>query len=318
MLLALTFGLSLYAEGIPLEKALWRILPQSLTVAQKLYPSGTVEGQWDTWKEVQNNVGKITDAFQASVAGAVPVLENNITAYIQFSQGSGLSGYRPSLPGLSEALTQAFNTYVISRVMAVSGYVLSRTPNTDVHALQTNGTKLNWNTNCGGGYDANGLCDSFFYDGTDTYGLTDGGHWAHDMNDILNHFMTGTAPMTTGKLLFTGAQSCFHNTGKNGGNAPVMNLNNPLEFSCLSNLRVCNWDLTSLGPFDASCPKGKNGFTPELQRFGAAKCNGGGGRFQPLPVELAVPRVYLGPGIKADRGNIKALKGYNFCNTYDA
>ena len=118
---ALSFGLSLYAEGSILVKALLRSAPQTTSLLGKLFPSGTVDGEYQDWSLVSQNLGKVTDAYRASVAEGLPVVENDIHAFITWSQNSGLSGFRPSLNGLVDSMTQALNTYAISQIITTQG-----------------------------------------------------------------------------------------------------------------------------------------------------------------------------------------------------
>ena len=312
---ALTFGLSLYAEGSILVKALLRSAPQTTGLLGKLFPTGTVDGQYQDWTVVSQNVGKATDSFRASVASGLPLIQNNITSFISWSQGSGLSGDRPALQGLSASMTQALNTYAIASIISALGLVVSRAPNTDVHALQTNGSKLNWDTGCSGGY-TNGVCDTFFWDGTDTYGLTDSGHMTKNFHDDLTSLFTppsgGGLSLTTGQLLFSGAQHCYAATGKNGGAAPTLDTTDPSQITCLSNLQVCTWDESAFGPFDKSCANlpSRNAVLPG---FGVSGCIGETGE----TTSIDVPRAYLGPGVYENGNNVADVQGDSFCDNID-
>ncbi|CAD6593696.1 MAG: hypothetical protein ASARMPREDX12_007471 [Alectoria sarmentosa] len=305
---ALSFGLSLYAEGSILVKALIRAAPQTTGLLGKLFPSGTVDGEYQDWSVVAQNLGKVTTAFQSSVADGLPILENNVTNFIYWSQNSGLSGFRPSLSSLVDTMTQTLNTYAISQIISTQGIIVSRAPNTDVHALQTNGSKLNWDTGCSGGYTA-GICDTFFWDSTDTYGLTDGTDFTKSYHDELTSFFTGNPALTNGQLLLTGAQACYVATGKNGGGSPTLDSTDPTQFSCLSNMQVCTWDESGYGPFDGSCPNlpAKNAV---LQHFGVSGCIGS----QDSTTSIDVPRAYLGPGVYQDANNVADLQVDDFCD----
>ena len=309
---ALTFGLSLYAEGSVLMKALLRSAPQTAGLMGKLFPVGTVDGEYQDWTVVTQNVGKCTDAFRASVSSGLPLIQNNITSFISWSQGSGLSGTRPSLQGLSDSMTQALNTYAIAQIISSLGLVVSRAPNTDVHALQTNSSVLNWDTGCSGGY-TNGVCDTFFWDGTDTYGLTDPTDFTRNFHDDLTSFFTppsgGGLPLTTGQLLFSGAQHCYTATGKNGGANPSLDSTDATQIQCLSNMQVCTWDESGFGPFDncANLPASN----AVLAGFGVSGCIG-----EPdgSTTDPDVPHAYLGPMIYQNNNNIPSIETESACD----
>lgn len=310
---ALSFGLSLYAEGSILVKALLRSAPQTAGLLGKLFPSGTVDGEYQDWSVVSQNLGKVTDAFRASVADGLPLVENDVNNFITWSQNSGLSAFRPSLNGLVDSMTQTLNTYAIAQIISSQGIVVSRAPNTDVHALQTNGSQLNWDTGCSGGYTA-GICDTFFWDGTDTYGLTDPDHFTKSYHDELTSFFTGTPALTSGQLLFTGAQACYIGTGKNGGGQPALDASDPTSFTCLSNMQVCTWDESGYGPFDSSCANLPAG-NAVLQGFGVSGCIGADPDDSTNSID--VPRAYLGPGIYQDANGVADLQSDSFCDNID-
>ena len=312
---ALSFGLSLYAEGSIFMKALLRSAPQGYGLGNKIFQRGTVDGEYQDWSVISANLGRCTDIFRATVADELPLIQNNLTTFIQWSEISGLSGYRAPLNGLAQNMTQALNTYAIARILDTQGIVISRAANTDVHALQTNGSQLNWDTGCGGGYDSFGICDTFYWDGKDTYGLTDPLHFTKSYHDELEELFTpkDNAPsLTTGRLLFSGAQHCYEATGKNGGSPPLLDPNDASHIVCLSNAPICTWDETAYGPFDNSCKNQPDRSAP-LWGFGAAGCKGEDNSI----FSIDVPRAYLGPGIYQDAKNIDALSADSFCDDVD-
>ncbi|KAI9696925.1 MAG: hypothetical protein M1820_008000 [Bogoriella megaspora] len=306
---ALSFGLSLYSEGSILTKALLRSAPQTSTLVGKLFPSGTVDDEFQDWSEVSADVGKVTSAWKNSVAEGLPLLQDNVTAFIQWSQGSGLSGIRPSLDGLENAMSQALNTYAISDIINTQGLVVARAPNTDVHALQTNGTKLEWDTGCSGGY-TNGICDSFFWDGTDTYSLIDPQHMKKNFHDELSSFFNGTNPLTTGQLLFTGGFQCTQTCGSNGGCNPSIDQDDPTQYNCMSALRICTWTYYTYGPFQDGCANLPDN-NAVLPGFGVSGCIGETGDY----TSIDVPHAYLGGGILTDAPG--DWDGYSVCNNID-
>ena len=60
---ALTFGLSLYAEGSVATKALIRLFPQTSSLVTKLYPSGDVSGDVTQWANVAAAVGQFCQTW---------------------------------------------------------------------------------------------------------------------------------------------------------------------------------------------------------------------------------------------------------------
>ena len=290
---ALTFGLSLYSEGNVLIKAFLRSLPQTSTLLHGLFfPPGDVAGDVTAWSDVAAQVGKFTSTWQQSVGSGLPIVQNNITAFIAMGQQIPISGVRPSLDGLTTSIAQSIGAYTISACIQELGWVVSRAEALDVSALQNSGQTLWWDTNCGGGYDSNGICDSYFYDGTDTYGLTDPNNMATDQDKIVQQLIGGTNPLTTGQLLFTSALQCTQTCGANGGCGPTLDPTDASVASCLSTLRVCTWTWDTYGPFQNGCANLPSD-DAVLPAFGVNPCVG-------TDDGISVPHVYLGGGILKD------------------
>lgn len=162
---ALSFGLSLYAEGSVITKAFLRSVPQTSTLLHGLlFPPGDISGDVTAWADVAAQVGQFITTWQKSVGSALPVIQNNVTAFNTFAQNVPISGVRPSLDGLATSIGQSVSAYMISSCIQATGIVATRAESLDVHALQSGGN-LQWDTHCESGYDANGICNAYFYDG---------------------------------------------------------------------------------------------------------------------------------------------------------
>lgn len=148
-------------------------------------------------------------------------------------------------------------------------------------------------TGCDSDYDGNGICDSYFYDGTDTYSLVDPENMATDQKDIMQKLIGGSTPVTTGKILFTSGLQCTQTCGKNGGCAPSVDESDPSVASCISTSRVCTWTWDDYGPFNTGCANlpSKDAVLP---LFGVNSCVGED------DMSRSVPWSYLGGGIVDD------------------
>lgn len=72
-----------YAEGSALEKAFLRSFSQVSTLLDKvIFPPGDVDGDVTAWADVAGEVGKFTYTWQRSVGSGLPIVQNNITAFI--------------------------------------------------------------------------------------------------------------------------------------------------------------------------------------------------------------------------------------------
>lgn len=150
-------------------------------------------------------------------------------------------------------------------------------------------TFVTGDTGCDSDYDGNGICDSYFYDGTDTYSITDPQNMATDQDKIMQKLIGGESPLTTGKILFTSGLQCTQTCGSNGGCAPSLDSNDPSSASCISTARVCTWTWDEYGPFQPGCANLPSG-DAVLPRFGVDPCVG-------HDESTSVPWSYLGGGI---------------------
>ncbi|CAI7597598.1 unnamed protein product [Penicillium pancosmium] len=287
--MALTFGLSLYSEGSVLVKAFLRSAPQTSTVLHNvMFPAGDVSGDVTAWADVADELGKFTTKWQKSIGTGLPLVQNNISVFIPLHQNTPLSGVRPSLDDLTSTIQQSVGGYVASACLNELNWVVTRAEKIDVRSLQNAGN-LQWDTGCDSDYDGNGICDSYFYDGTDTYSITDPQNMATDQDKIMQKLIGGESPFTTGKILFTSGLQCTQTCGANGGCAPSLDPNDPSSASCISTARVCTWTWDDYGPFQPGCANLPSS-DAVLPRFGVDPCVG-------HDMSTSVPWSYLGGGI---------------------
>jgi hypothetical protein len=177
----------------------------------------------------------LTANYKKSVASGLPDVQNNITVFRSFNSVSGLAGIRPSLDPLENSLAHALNAYAAARMLNDLNIVASRAMDSGVRALQTNGTGIKWDTGCDSDYDQYGVCNTWFYDGTDSFGLTDPNNMNNNYINILETLFggVGAGPLTTGALLFSGGRDCAQSSGTNGGSPPVLDQSDPTSYSCL-------------------------------------------------------------------------------------
>ncbi|CAL5869091.1 uncharacterized protein PFLUO_LOCUS3319 [Penicillium psychrofluorescens] len=292
---ALTFGLSLYSEGTVLFKALLRSLPQTSTLLDKVvFPPGDVDGDVDVWADVAGELGKFISSWQSSIGKAVPIVQNNITAFITLNQNTPLSGIRPPLDGLATTVAQSVGGYVASACLNELGFAVTRAEALNVQSLQEGGN-LQWDTGCEDGYDSNGICGGYFFDGTDTYSIVDPNNMEDSQSDVLSTLIGGDNPLTTGQILFTNALQCTQTCGANGGCAPTQDPTDLSVASCLSTARVCTWTWDTYGPFQPGCANLPDS-DAVLGAFGVNPCVGTG----IYDTSYSVPNTYLGGGIIDD------------------
>jgi hypothetical protein len=72
-----------YAEGTVFTKAMLRSAPQTSSLLHNvLFPPGDIDGDVTVWADVAGELGKFTSTWQQSIGQGVPIVQNNVTAFI--------------------------------------------------------------------------------------------------------------------------------------------------------------------------------------------------------------------------------------------
>ncbi|KAF4628775.1 hypothetical protein G7Y89_g9378 [Cudoniella acicularis] len=277
LLTALSVGLAFIPEvegEAQITKAIVTASEQVVEFGKFMFPVGTAGGEADDWNAISGSLGTVTNNLQASVTSAQALMQSDVESFLALVGSGAFSTILGSLDNLKEGILAALYTYLVSEAYKSKGVFISRQFNTDVHALQTNGTSLNWDTHCEGVYDSNGVCDTFWYDNTTgtTYGLVNGPSVGQDFNSDMEALF-GT--YTTGAQLFQNAVACL----PQGSGAPILNLNSAsFSATCISSLPVYCDDATVMPGRGKLC----NGAMPGGKSLNEAQ---------------RVPPSYLGWGI---------------------
>lgn len=310
ILTALTVGLAFIPEfeaAGALIKGIIIAAQQAPGVAKYIFPTGTSDSETFDFKQISASLGTLVTQFKTNYAAGLAEAENDVTSFLAFVENTPLSGKIPDLNSVVDQCLQSLYTYVISQAYQVSNVIITRQVDTDVNALSSNGTALNWPTGCGKGYGQYGECSTFWYDQpTDvTYGLYDTQKQTKDFNLEYQQFFNG---QTTGAILLKGADLCAQASHSTQGSQPIVDTSPGGSTTyCLSNMQVCTWDLTEINtqpnPFTDCASK----VAPKFygQACSSPTGNFGGG---------AVPVCYLGWAI-LDNQNYKN-SDHEFCEAY--
>lgn len=128
----------------------------------KLFPTGTIDERLETWAEVEAAVTAFVKTWETSIGQGLPLLVNDAAAFASWGASSDIAGIQPSLDGLTTTLGQALGAGAAALMLNTLNLLVVRAANTDVHALQTNGTAIRWDPGCADGYDEYGICKSYF------------------------------------------------------------------------------------------------------------------------------------------------------------
>lgn len=244
ILTALSIGLSFVSvDAGPLVGALITGIQQAPGVGNYLFPVGTLDTQVAQFDEIANSLGTVTSYFQENITTALAAIQNDTQTFLAIV-GSGNFSVTPvpSIADQSDTMLTALNTYVVSQCLQANNWVIARAIDTDVNQLQANGSAVGWSIpGCGTGYDGNSICGAYYFNKAInvSFSLDNLGDMSDNSTTDLSQLFTN---WTTPDLLFNGAAQCE----VQGGSAPNVTIGaSGIDASCLSNLKVCTWYVSS-------------------------------------------------------------------------
>jgi len=290
VLTALGAGLGLISGLEGIAGLILRVSNQIPGIAKYLFPVGTTQDQVNQWASISNQVGTVVQQFQGSVSQIIPTINNDVTNFIAFASTGGFSVTPlPDLSNESNALLKGLTTFIVGKALESSNIHIGRAVDTDVNALQLNSSDtISYDTGCGKGYDAAGICGPFWFDHKNavTYSLNNYNHMPTNYHNVME---TLFANWTTGDLLFGGAARCAAQGGPKGSLAQtVLGANGQVTIDCLSSAKICTWDVNSLYV--------DHEFTdcPSQPGYVANGCSGTCGNSDGATASVNVPNGYLG------------------------
>ena len=225
---------------------------QTPPVSKYLFPVGTTQSEITQWESIQQELASIIEYYQSNVSQIIPTINNNEDIFVTFAESGSFSvNPLPNLANESDKLLLGLNTFIISKAFQANNLIIGQSTDTDINQLVANTSSqggLAYDTGChGNGYSSEGLCGPFYYDPTigDTFSLDNLGdmrtNYTKQLEIVLGNW-------TTGDMLFGGAYRCQNDGGIQGSLAStVIQTNGNITLDCLSDLKVCEWNLASLG-----------------------------------------------------------------------
>ena len=224
---------------------------QTPPVSKFLFPIGTTESQITQWESIQQELAIIVGYYQSNVSQIIPTINNNEDIFVTFAESGSFSvNPLPNLANESDNLLLGLNTFIISKAFQANNLIVGQSTDTDINQLVANTSSqggLAYDTGCdGNGYNSEGLCGPFYFDPTigDTFSLDNLGdmrtNYTKQLQIVLGNW-------TTGDMLFGGAYRCQNDGGIQGSLAStVIKTNGNITLDCLSDIKVCEWNLASL------------------------------------------------------------------------
>ena len=88
----------------------------------------------------------------------------DVDAFTRTAGAGQMTGGTIDLSGLTKSITLLLGTMLTSIAAVATQYIITRTAGQSIAEFQSS-TELYWDTGCGSGYDDQGICGAFYYDG---------------------------------------------------------------------------------------------------------------------------------------------------------
>lgn len=240
----------------------------------------------------------LVQGVQTKISDTLTNVLGNATQFVAFiNQGKFTVPNIPDGNTLTSFLSDAFNTYLISQSLSQGGISVTVGVDTDPVDLSTNGTEFDLPYmlgDCGGGRNAQGVCDAWWYSDTynSSFALQSANASSTNYGDTITRLLASN--LTTGKLLFDSPYACTLN-GVVGGAANVKIDAAGVNTFCINNFVPLVWDKQChASPSD---DPGSNCEFVGVEKQGPFWFDEGDGQH-------FVPYSYLGPAIAQEGSGI--------------
>ena len=254
-----------FAIEVPGEYVL-RAFQQAPAFGDKLLPDGTLEDAFIDAGELEGTLGSWANVFKDVIETAAVNDTRNDTAFNSWLSSGYFYNLPPDQPTMQTGLVQALNTYVLAQVLENYNIIIARQVDTNPFELQFNATGkgIKIDLGCEGGYNNWSMCGQWWWDSKSNIAYSlykEDNYWTDYIPDLTWIFDGG---YTTPENLFLGSQICAIEANSSKGLDPRNLLDSLIEGGlqtpCLSNIRVCTWNLQSAWPefYESECPQEGN------------------------------------------------------------
>ena len=209
--------------------------------------------------DLSTNFAVVLQSVQSNLNKTLVLAMSDVDVFLAYASQGNFTAVAPSLPDQSNYLYYGFNTYIISKAMQGNNIYAVLGRDTNVQALATNGTQLNYPIDCEAYNDEN-VCDAWWYSGNlnSSFTLDSFNHMDRNYNQELTALLSN---YTTGELLFEGAFAC--NAEGNYGKPVNITVNaGGVNTACISQLPVLTWNMACGA---ASISKGPGAVYPHCE-----------------------------------------------------
>ncbi|KAF6224709.1 hypothetical protein HO173_012866 [Letharia columbiana] len=215
-------------------------------IGRFLFPIDTSDSKIIQLADLSANFAQtVLVPVQSNLNQTLVSVMSNEAEFLAFASQGNFTALPPSLPDQSNYLYFAFNTYLISQALNGNNIYGVIARGTNPQAMDTNGTKLNYDIDCQE-YNEQNVCDAWWYSGNyeSAFTLNDFSHMNRNYGQQITNLF---ANLTTGELLFEGAQAC--NSEGNFGQPINITVNAAgVNTACISQLRILTWDMSCTLP----------------------------------------------------------------------
>ena len=263
------------------------------------YPTGTTEPQTIQAADLKAKLALVIDTAKTNIAAALNTTMYDMTIFLAFANQNIFSGGPPTTLDVQDIyLWYTFNTYIISRALKGNGINGVVGLNTNPQALATSQTALNYELPACNAYDAQNICDAWWYSGalSSAFGLDNFGAMETPYGGVLDKLI-GT--YTTGELLFESAYNCSHanQTSTNLAITP-----GGINDTCISQLQILTWDMSCDDPMNTTCEFLEQGRQNDFLNDGHGSAYDD---FDDSDRQYSVPNSYLGPLITQSKYKLR-------------
>lgn len=215
-------------------------------IGRFLFPIDTSDSEIIQLADLSANFAQtVLVPVQSNLNQTLVSVMSNESEFLAFASQGNFTALPPSLPDQSNYLYFAFNTYLISQALNGNNVYGVIARGTNPQEMSTNGTKLNYDIDCQG-YNEQNVCDAWWYSGNyqSAFTLNDFSHMNRNYGQQITNLL---ANLTTGELLFEGAEAC--NSEGNFGQPVNITVNAAgVNTACISQLRILTWDMSCTLP----------------------------------------------------------------------
>lgn len=286
-----------------LARTIETALRQSPGVMKQLYPSGTLNSEYDQQNDIYAALAHIKTSYQANISTALSLVQDDFRTFSLFASEGSFIAPRSDLQVQSTSLTKALTTAVVAQGLTLNNIIITLARDTSPYELAHNGSLTSPDLIQCDSYDSYGVCSTWWYDAVhnDAYALASVSDSDTNFYDLLQTIFDNG--WTTGEELFRGARECADYAVSQSTSAEIPSLDiNTFSARCLSNTQVCVYDQHCAYNDQKCLYTGEYGWgdgggscRPPADYLRAGCGDGAGAGYT---IGTRVPAAYLGPMVR--------------------